>query len=81
MYFVLPATRVSFSLYLLPLLGNVFRFLELRSNIPLVWAFSKTLSMSNTNLDEFEKLGEDGLTTPPGPPGSITQIDILITLI
>ena len=77
---VLPDTSVSFSLYLQPLFGNVFKFLELRSKIPVLCAFSKTLSINNTSLDEFddEKLGEDEFETPPGPPGSITQTDILI---
>ena len=79
---VLPDTFVSFNRYLQPLFGNDFKFLELRSNIPLICAFSKTLSISNTNLDEFDDeyvVGEDG--TPPGPPGSITQTDISIILI
>ena len=77
---VLPDTSVSFNLYLQPLFGNVFKFLELRSKIPVLCAFSKTLSINNTSLDEFddEKLGEDEFETPPGPPGSITQTDISI---
>ena len=77
---VLPDTFVSFNRYLQPLFGNDFKFLELRSNIPLICAFSKTLSINNTNLDEFagENIGEDELAPPPGPPGSITQTDISI---
>ena len=71
---------VSFSRYLHPLLGNDFKFLEPRSNSPLLWALSNNLSIHNTNLDECADLkeGEDGFMPPTGPPGSITQNAILI---
>ena len=75
---ILPEIFVSFKRYLQLFFGNDFKFLELRSNIPLLVVFSKTLSTNNTNLDEFDDgiRGEEG--PPPGPPGSITQTDISI---